>query len=440
MQYYIKNKKHYNEKAKASPLKGKDCFFILQPKANHQGSKTPFRDFRWIGPYVVEKVPVNNNYIVRKLNTNKTKSYAESASESTILKNRLKRNIRKLNGSLTIISLFHKMIYTPLHGERNLVDTFLTFLSHILTPTQLILMKVTHTILLLSRAPIFMIQAMVKAGKLASLLTHLWYILQILNRMVKVKTLRPSQTYIILIVPNKHLSQARTSELHMNLYNNHHRDRVTTLQRLRSTILPQKFFRKTKLVILETAKTTYTLTLILITQQYTDTDVRKSLFQPFSYAIIILYFFFFRTHINPLSCFLYFCGQIHINTSHPQKRQYLNKQSIIKQFYSKIQDDSASEVYQLTKQPHHYGAFFQYQYVDVVMGDDFVRVTSLIQMQAHSNLNKTPHHSQPSQLYLISPIQLEFFHICEYQLTPMDYIQTVGLYHKSSQATPNTMK
>ena len=32
----------------------------------------PFRDFRWIGPYLVEKVLPNNNYIVRKLNTNKT--------------------------------------------------------------------------------------------------------------------------------------------------------------------------------------------------------------------------------------------------------------------------------------------------------------------------------------------------------------------------------
>ena len=32
----------------------------------------PFRDFRWIGPYLVEKVLPNNNHIVRKLNTNKT--------------------------------------------------------------------------------------------------------------------------------------------------------------------------------------------------------------------------------------------------------------------------------------------------------------------------------------------------------------------------------
>ena len=72
MQSYIKYKKYYDKKAKASPLKEKDYCFILQPEADHQGSKIPFRDFRWIGPYSVDKVPPNNNYIVRKLNTNKT--------------------------------------------------------------------------------------------------------------------------------------------------------------------------------------------------------------------------------------------------------------------------------------------------------------------------------------------------------------------------------
>ena len=35
-------------------------------------SKIPFRDFRWIRPYLVEKVLPNNNYTVRKLKTNKT--------------------------------------------------------------------------------------------------------------------------------------------------------------------------------------------------------------------------------------------------------------------------------------------------------------------------------------------------------------------------------
>ena len=70
-QSYIKYKKYYDKKTKPSSLKEKEYCFILQPKAD-QCSKIPFRNFRWIGPYLVEKVLPNNNYIVRKLNTNKT--------------------------------------------------------------------------------------------------------------------------------------------------------------------------------------------------------------------------------------------------------------------------------------------------------------------------------------------------------------------------------
>ena len=72
MQSYLKYKEYYDRKAKAAPLKLNDYCFILQPIADHQGSKTPFRDYRWTGPYIVEKVLPNDNYIVRKLNSNKT--------------------------------------------------------------------------------------------------------------------------------------------------------------------------------------------------------------------------------------------------------------------------------------------------------------------------------------------------------------------------------
>ena len=60
------------KKANASKLKQSDYVYILQPKADHQGSKFPFTDFRWIGPYIIEKVLPNNNYVVRKIGTNKT--------------------------------------------------------------------------------------------------------------------------------------------------------------------------------------------------------------------------------------------------------------------------------------------------------------------------------------------------------------------------------
>ena len=46
--------------------------YVLQPKAEHQGSKILFTEFLRIGPYIVEKALPNNKYLVRKLGTNKT--------------------------------------------------------------------------------------------------------------------------------------------------------------------------------------------------------------------------------------------------------------------------------------------------------------------------------------------------------------------------------
>ena len=73
MQAYIKYKACYDKKANASKLKHADYVFILQPKADHQGSKIPFTEFRWIGPYIIEKLSPNNNYLVRKNGTIRTK-------------------------------------------------------------------------------------------------------------------------------------------------------------------------------------------------------------------------------------------------------------------------------------------------------------------------------------------------------------------------------
>ena len=72
MQAYLQYKAYYDKKTNASKLKKADYVFILQPKADHQGSKIPFTDFRWIGPYIIEKVLPNKNYLVRKIGTNKT--------------------------------------------------------------------------------------------------------------------------------------------------------------------------------------------------------------------------------------------------------------------------------------------------------------------------------------------------------------------------------
>ena len=71
MKAYIEYSAYYDEKASASKLKQTDYVFMLQPKADHQGSKIPMTVFRWIGPYIFEKVLPNNNSLVRKNGTNR---------------------------------------------------------------------------------------------------------------------------------------------------------------------------------------------------------------------------------------------------------------------------------------------------------------------------------------------------------------------------------
>ena len=72
MQAYIKYKAYYDKTTNASKLKQVVYVYLLQRKAEHQRSKIPFTGFWWIGPYIIEKVPPNNNYLVCKIGTNKT--------------------------------------------------------------------------------------------------------------------------------------------------------------------------------------------------------------------------------------------------------------------------------------------------------------------------------------------------------------------------------
>ena len=72
MQAYSKYKAYYDKKANASNFKEADYVYILQPKADHQRSKIPFTEFRWMGPYIVEKVLPNNKSLVLKMGTDKT--------------------------------------------------------------------------------------------------------------------------------------------------------------------------------------------------------------------------------------------------------------------------------------------------------------------------------------------------------------------------------
>ena len=66
MQAYIKHKAYYEKKADASKLT-EVYYYVLLAQADHQGSKIPITEFRWIGPYNIEKVLPNNKYLVRKI-------------------------------------------------------------------------------------------------------------------------------------------------------------------------------------------------------------------------------------------------------------------------------------------------------------------------------------------------------------------------------------
>ena len=71
MQSYLECKAYSEREAKASPLETKDYCYILNPKADTLATMILFREFRWHGPYKVQKVLLNNNYIVRRLGSNK---------------------------------------------------------------------------------------------------------------------------------------------------------------------------------------------------------------------------------------------------------------------------------------------------------------------------------------------------------------------------------
>ena len=72
MQSYIRYKHYYDKKANAHPLHVNEYCYALHPRANTQGTKIPFKEYRWTGPYIVVKVLPNNNYLIRKLQTNYT--------------------------------------------------------------------------------------------------------------------------------------------------------------------------------------------------------------------------------------------------------------------------------------------------------------------------------------------------------------------------------
>ena len=54
-------KKLISKNSKSFTTPEKDYWHNIRPKVDHQGSKKRFRAFKWIGPYVIEKVIPNDN-------------------------------------------------------------------------------------------------------------------------------------------------------------------------------------------------------------------------------------------------------------------------------------------------------------------------------------------------------------------------------------------
>ena len=86
MQANITYKGYYARKAYASKLKERDYVYVLQLKADHQGSKTPLTD--WTGAYIVEKSLSGDNYLVSKIEGDKRQPFIACECDLSDQKNR----------------------------------------------------------------------------------------------------------------------------------------------------------------------------------------------------------------------------------------------------------------------------------------------------------------------------------------------------------------
>ena len=132
------------QKAKTSRLNDKNYCFILESTADHQGSQLPFRDFRLIGLFLVEKVLPYKNYIVRKLNTDKIKILHRIRLQKYNPEKASEDNYRETQWQIDEIFIIPQDDFLPLHWKQSLEDSRLIFVSFTLTSMQVIFMKGTH--------------------------------------------------------------------------------------------------------------------------------------------------------------------------------------------------------------------------------------------------------------------------------------------------------
>ena len=231
--------------------------------------KKPLRDFRWIGPYLVEKVLPNNFYIVRKLKTNKTQ---------ILHRNRLRKYKPEKPAE-------DNYLEAQWQSDDNIViphDDLYTIAWEAETGGHL------FAIPIICSYPIAIdFHESYTQGPESGIVPRSYFhdSSDGHNREVfptsDPSLVHPSitkyhgQSQEVETTRKLHYidSSTRAPESSTDLETAYQpmqqppMDRLTTLQRLRSTIVLPKLFRKTNLVILEAANTTYGLILTLMTEK-----------------------------------------------------------------------------------------------------------------------------------------------------------------------------
>ena len=127
MQAFIRYQAYYDKKGNASKLKQPDSVYVLQSKAHHQGINFLFTDFRWSGPYIVEKLYKKTANWHARLDHIKRKSFIACNYDRSRLKTPyVTYRSRHRHGSLTLRLSVNKMNCTPEHGSLILERLFLT--------------------------------------------------------------------------------------------------------------------------------------------------------------------------------------------------------------------------------------------------------------------------------------------------------------------------
>ena len=129
-----------------------------------------------MGPYTVEIVIINKNYITLKLNTDKTQFFQKKTSPKS--KNLLHWSLFKATNqpprsNQAVTSSKHSSIYKPLYGNQNSEIWYFTIHQHIVTLASKILVKVVfrHQAFSLHNFVIIFVK-IILVRKLALLVTH----------------------------------------------------------------------------------------------------------------------------------------------------------------------------------------------------------------------------------------------------------------------------